>query len=106
MRFMSFDIGHLKLIDSFQFMSSSLENLVDNLKDDSCSNFPIIKVGIWRKYQVICRKSFYPYEWFDNVDKLEFKGLPQKDDFCSQLSQQHIDDKDYVHAKNVYETMS
>ena len=31
-KFMSFDIGSLKFIDSFQFMPSSLETLVENLK--------------------------------------------------------------------------
>ena len=35
---MSFDIGSLKFIDSFQFMASSLETLVENLKDKTYSN--------------------------------------------------------------------
>jgi hypothetical protein len=42
-KFMSFDIGHLKFIDSFQFMSSSLENLVDkrinNGMEEAKNNF-------------------------------------------------------------------
>ena len=34
-KFMSFDIGNLKFIDSLQFMASSLEKLVVNLYDDT-----------------------------------------------------------------------
>ena len=33
-KFMSFDIGNLKFIDSIQFMASSLEKLVENLHND------------------------------------------------------------------------
>ena len=34
-KFMSFDIGRLKFIDSIQFMASSLEKLVENLHNDN-----------------------------------------------------------------------
>ena len=37
-KFMSFEIGSLKFIDSFQFMASSLENLVDNLYEKGTGN--------------------------------------------------------------------
>ena len=33
-KFMSFDIGNLKFIDSVQFMASSLEKLIENLHND------------------------------------------------------------------------
>ena len=57
---MSSDIGHPKFIDSFQFMSSSLENLVDSLKDDSCSNFPSMKSVSNEDTKLLCRNDFYP----------------------------------------------
>ena len=43
--FMSFKMGTLKFIDSFQFMGSSLEKLVENLydKDDTYKNFNSMK---------------------------------------------------------------
>ena len=51
-KLMSFDIGHLKFIDSIQFMASSLEKLVENLHNDNpltnYDNFNFMKKGIWR----------------------------------------------------------
>ena len=41
-------------------MSSSLENLVDNLKDDSCSNFPSMKSVFNEDTKLLCRNDFYP----------------------------------------------
>jgi hypothetical protein len=36
-KFISFDINRLRFIDSYQFMSASLEKLVNNLPKDSVS---------------------------------------------------------------------
>ena len=68
---MSFDIGHLKFIDSFQFMASSLDTLVENLKDDNYSKFNCMKSEFGDHMDLLCGKGSYPYEWFDNVNKFE-----------------------------------
>ena len=82
---MSFNIGNLRFIDSFQFMASSLENLVANLyvdEPDKYKNFDNMK-----KYykgealELLCRKGFYPYEWVDSDDKLNHTGLPERKEF-------------------------
>ena len=53
-KFMSFDIGHLKLIDSIQFMASSLGKLIENLHNDNPltkhDNLNFMKKGIWKRY--------------------------------------------------------
>ena len=53
----------------------------------------------------MCRKGFYPYEWFDDVRKFDYKGLPPKKEFYSKLSQKGIGEEDYNHALNVYDKM-
>ena len=58
------------------------------------------------KIQSYYVETIFIHEWFDNVNKFEFKGLPQKADFYSGLSQKQISDKDYEHATNVYKNMN
>lgn len=38
-RYVSFSVGDLRFIDSFQFMTSSLETLVNNLAGEGLSHF-------------------------------------------------------------------
>lgn len=108
-KYMSFKIGNLKFIDSFQFMSSSLEKLVENLIDNKSDNKYCNFNGMLREFpdnlDILCRKGFYPYEWMDSTDKFYVEGLPPKESFFSQLSNKGISDKDYEHAQHVYKTM-
>ena len=62
---MSFTINNmLRFIDSFQFLSSSLDSLVENLsKNDfkySSQEFDII-------LDLVKQKEFYPYEYMNDV---------------------------------------
>ena len=53
---------------------------------------------------LIARKGFYPYEFIDDHQKLNYPGLPPKDKFYSKVRLDGISDKDYEHAQNVYST--
>jgi hypothetical protein len=55
---------------------------------------------------LLCRKGFYPYEWFDDNDKFNYNGLPDINQFYSTLSQKHISESDYKHACNVYDSLN
>ena len=44
----------------------------------------------------------YPY---DSLNKFNERKLPNKEDFYSILNDEHILDKDYQHAKNVWYTL-
>ena len=85
-------------------MASSLETLVEKLYDntDKYVNFPGMKQYFKEDMDILCRKGFYPYEFIDNNDKLNYPGLPPKESFYSKLSQSHISHSDYLHAQNVY----
>ena len=67
---MSFTIGKLKFIDSFQFMAASLEKLVENLYDeeDKYKNFNFMKQQYPEHYEMLCKKGHYPYEWVNNIE--------------------------------------
>ncbi len=51
---------------------------------------------------LIARKGFYPYEFIDDHTKLNYPGLPPKENFYSKRKSEGIRDKDYAHAQNVY----
>ena len=48
--------------------------------------------------ELLCKKGFYPYEWMDSDDKLNYKGLPERDKFYSTLTKESISEDDYNHA--------
>ena len=49
-----------------------------------------------KAYDSPVHKSFFPYEWFDHPDKLEYPSLPPYDCFYSQLSQCNVLEKEYT----------
>jgi hypothetical protein len=108
-KFMSFKIGHLRFIDSFQFMGSSLETLVENLhgseEEHKYDNFLSIQKEFPEHFKLLCRKGHYPYEWVDGTAKLSHEGLPPMEAFYSKLSRKGISAKHYQHALDVYEAL-
>ena len=103
-KYMAFMLGnHLTFIDSFQFMSSSLEKLVSNLPKESLKYTSQIFKN--EKLDLMSQKGVYPYDYMDSFDKFNEK-LPTKEDFFSIMNNEHITDKDYKHAQNVWVTFN
>ena len=100
-KYMAFMLGdHLVFLDSFQFMSSSLDKLVSNLPKDDLKYTSKAFKG--RRLELMTRKGVYPYDYMDSFEKFNQKELPTKEDFYSILNDQHIPDEDYQHAKKVW----
>ena len=81
-------------LDSFQFMSSSLANLVNNL--DSLPFTEVLK----RDYpnltkDVIKRKGVFPYSYLDSLSKLQESFLPPRRAFKNDLSGEECSEEDY-----------
>ena len=95
--------GHLTFIDSFQFMSSSLEKLVGNIPRESLKYTSQQFKG--KKLDLMVRKGVYPYDYMDSFDKFDEK-LPPKEEFYSIFNDENISDEDYKHAQNVWNTFS
>ena len=51
------------------------------------------------------QKGFYPLEWFDNNNKFNHEGLPDREHVYSKLSQKQISEDDYKHACGVYDKL-
>ena len=91
----------LRFIDSFKFMSSSLDSLVNNLAKGGHEFWGFEKYNSKQK-ELLFRKGVYPYEYMDSWDKFEEKRLPSKDEFYSKLNMSGISEKDYQHACKVW----
>ena len=102
-QYMAFRLGnHLVFLDSFQFMSSSLDNLVKNLPDEA---FKYTQQEFKKEqFNLMKQKGVYPYDHMDSFQKFEKTELPTKEQFYSILNNESISDEQYKHAQNVWNT--
>lgn len=102
-RYMAFMLGNnLVFLDSFQFMSSGLDRLAENLPGDKYK----YTSGIFKNEQLALmkKKGVYPYVFMDSFQKFDYKELSKKDEFLSMLTQEGITNKQYQHAQQVWDT--
>ena len=91
----------IRFIDSFNFLQTSLANLVGNLqRDDFINTKEVFKDP--NLLDLLTRKGVYPYDYVSSIEKLFEKQLPPKEDFYSKLNDEDITDADYQHAINVW----
>ena len=88
--------------DSFKFMSSSLDTLVNNLPKDAFKNLE--KYYTPEQVELLKQKGFYPYEYMDTEEKFKDTEPPPQKVFNSKLSGKSISEKDYKHVLNVWNT--
>ena len=93
----------IRSIDSFKFLQTSLAKLVSNLKP---TDFKNINTYFKENSSLLTRKGFYPYDYVSSFDILQETKLPSKDLFYSKLKDEHISDKDYQHAINVWNSFN
>ena len=104
-KYMAFMLGkHLLFLDSFQFMSSSLDNLTQNLPDDA---FIFTQQEFTNEqFNLMKQKGTYPYDYMDSFQKFNDTQLPIKKDFFSILYNEHITHEQYDHAQTVWNTFN
>ena len=89
-KYMAFMLGnHLNFIDSFQFMSSSLDKLISNLPKEDLKYRSEEFTG--KKF-----KGVYPYDYMDCLKKFDQTELPTKEQFYSVLNGQHVTNGEYT----------
>ena len=104
-KYMAFMLGnHLNFINSFQFMSSSLDKLVNNPPKEAFMYTSEELTG--KKLNLKSQKRVYPYDYMDSFEKFDQTELPTKELFYSFLKDQHITNGEYDHARKVWETFS
>ena len=85
-KLISFSWGQYRFVDSFAFLSSSLDKLVQNTPktDLRITRQPYSCLGLRgperelmkKKFDLVTRKGVYPYEYMDSLDRFDEKELP------------------------------
>ena len=77
--FISFKFGDVQFLDIMKFLggATTLDSFL-------------------KAYKASETKGFFPYEWFDNPDKLDFPELPPYEAFFSKLRNNNPLDKDFI----------
>ena len=99
-KYITFSVGGLRFIDSFNFLQGSLDSLVSATPKESLKITSTISKGSDQLY----KKGIYPYEYMDSWERFSETKLPEKEKFYSKLNDEHITDEEYAHAQTVWET--
>ena len=91
--------GCIRFIDTYRFLSKSLDKLVKNLDDD---DFKILKKEFPDKWQYLNKKLAYPYQYFNSIDdyKKPVNNL-KKEDFFNKLKNDYPDDDEIERTKEI-----
>src|SRR4029078_1117164 len=65
------EVFNLKFIDSFQFMASSLDQLVKDLRNNGIDKFKYTQQEFGVNADIMVRKGVYPYSFIDSWDKFD-----------------------------------
>ena len=92
----------IRFIDSFKFIATSLDKIVNNLPKDAFKN--VKRYYADDKFSLLTRNGIYPYEYMDSPERLKESQLPPKEAFYSRLNDEDISDDNYEHDQKVWET--
>ena len=97
--YISVKYGCIRFIDSYRFLSESLDKLVKNLDEN---DFKILKKEFPDRWQYLNKKLAYPYENFNSIDdyKKPVNNL-KKEDFFSKLKNDYPDDDEIERTKEI-----
>ena len=104
-KYIAFDIGSFRFIDSLQFLGCSLDTLVSNLKRNGTQDFKLTRQFYDRDESTIdllTTKGVYPYEYCTDRSKMTETSLPPREKFYSHLTESDITPEDYEHARRVW----
>ena len=103
-----------RFLDSYAHLSSSLDQLVANLRSSGSSAFKPLHSFLRHQYgsldpvklSLLLRKGVYPYSYFTSFDTFKETSLPPKTAFFNDLTEEPCSDKDYAHVNNVWQAFN
>lgn len=91
----------IKFIDSFHFLSTSLDTLSKSLCEKDFVHL-FSEFNDEFKCSLLRKKGVYPYEYMDSWSKYDEPQLPSKEHFYNNLKMNDISDEEYNHAKTIW----
>jgi len=101
--------NHIKLrfIDSYKFLTLSLDKLASYLSKDKLRIMQREFCNLSAEnFDLLTRKGIFPYEYIDCVEKLEDTCLPPRESFYSSLTGDTVSEVNYAHAVKVWQRFS
>ena len=93
-KFLALQIDSIRFLDSVQFLSSSLDNLVSTMARDGIDKFIHTKRHFENDSNVV-KKGVYPYEYVTGPEILRETCLPPREKFHSELNEEEISEEQY-----------
>ena len=92
-------------LDSFAFLSSSLEKLVHSLKINENSSFSRLKTEFPEHHEELTQKGIYFYDYASSYNIFYENSIPAREIFYNKQTQSDIADEDYEHAQKIFSKM-
>jgi len=100
-KYLSFQVENLRFIDSFQFLSTSLDNLVSLLLTSGRDKFIHTTKQLGDDDSVFA-KGIYPYSYMTGPEKFAETQLPSIEDFYNTLEDKPCTRKNYDRAREIW----
>ncbi|CAG2225697.1 unnamed protein product [Mytilus edulis] len=104
-KYVSFSVGQLRFLDTYQCMSSSLETLIANLAADGFKNFKQFRKAFPNDEhaKLLLQKNEYCYDYVNCSERFEETALPSKAAFYNSLTKEAISMKNTLLLADVFE---
>jgi len=90
-------------LDSFQFLFTSLAELVCLLLKSGKNNFVHTKAHLGTDDDIIFAKGVYPYSYVDSCEKFAETQLPSISEFHDKLKNEPLSAEDYLRAQDTWD---
>ena len=100
-KFLAVQIDNVRFLDSFQFLSSKLDDLVSTMARDT-EKFIHTKRQFGNDDNIF-KKGVYPYEYVTGPEILRESSLPPREAFYSKLNEEGISEEEYDRALQMWQ---
>ena len=96
-----FQVGNVRFLDSFQFLSSSLDHLVSLLLKSGKDRF-VHTAKYLGDDEMVFAKGVFPYAYMTCRERFHETELPPIESFYDSLNEESLDIKDYERAQQIW----